>query len=1043
MWALTAPPGAGLRAQGADQGAPAVDPEAAAIRNAPGIDADLGGDPIRLPGLRAEGEPGRIPPFVVRIGARWTDLEPEEGVFTWTALEEAIRAARGVGARVIVNLHGAHPGHTGGRALSPSDEAGLEAWTALLREVVRRHQDEVWAWQVGRHPEPQATSEEALVEHAARAWAFVFKRSAVAVRSADPDAFVGMGPIDPSAVRFATVLYEEDVAPYADALAAGFDGTESDRAGLQGLAGLLLVHDPSAKLWVHDVPVLVGIEGYGQILRAFTVGLEREAQLVTFRDPPDSEGLPYHAALLENLRARFTTGYAPLVESGRGVQALSASGQPLPGGRTARFFDADEKHVLMVYDAGPAVERGAFGVFVLDGVDVAEPALHDVAAGESAPNVALQKDESAGLTRVALPLADYPLVLGYRRFTTPEYAAEGEKLDVTGERIPTAEEIIARHQPVQEAQDALLESLRAEATEEWHFTAGATGSIDVRFDSGFYYDPQDGAEWEQREIYINGVRWRANTIPELPFIMPERAVSLPLVVTLSKEYRYEYEGREDVNGFDCYVVSFEPIDETKNLSKGKVWIDTKTYAKVRIAQAQDNQPAPIVSNDQRDTYAPVTGPDGFQYWILSRIDSEQIYSTVGQHIVVTKSVRLRDFEINSPDFAEKRAAAHASDHTMMRETEKGMRYLLRNSDGSRTVKEEPSTMSLFLLGGVLANESLPFPIPLAGIDWLETDLAGRGIQANVLFAGAFVLGLIADPEFLGTRLEASADLVGLAISPADRIVREDPISGELEEEEEEEISQKTQSLALGLGLPFWKFFKLKAEGRLTYSDYGRTDDSCGSLVIPSDTWVRSGTIRGEFNRRAWGLEAEHEWAWRSHHEPWGMEAATPSSPCPSAGAGTPPDFFESAKDYVRYGGTLAKNFYLPHSQKLTFRLSGKGSRDLDRFSKYEVWFFGDRIRGLSGGGVHYTNGGIVRADYAFSVGDVIRFGGGVDFARLKDRQQLQPFHNFTGAGISATFPAPWNLLIQLEYGLVVDSDIAEFEGEQEILLTVFRLQSQR
>ncbi|HXI01882.1 MAG TPA: hypothetical protein VNI57_01785, partial [Candidatus Saccharimonadales bacterium] len=733
-----------------------------------------------------------------------------------------------------------------------------------------------------------------------------------------------------------------------------------------------------------------------------------------------------------------------LVESGPGVKVLSTSGEPLAGARVLRFFDADSKTVLMFYDGGPGAAKGEFAVFVLDSVDIAQPDLHDLAAGESAPNIALQKDEASGLTRAALPLAGYPLVLSYRRFTTPEYAREGERLNVTGERIPSADEIIAKYQAVQEAQDALLKTVRADATEEWHFTTGATGSFDLRFEEGYFYDPNIGAEWEQREVYANGVRWRTNRIPELPFLLPEKAASLPLVVSLSKEYQYEYDGREDVDGFDCYVISFKPVDDTKLLSKGRVWIDTKTFERVRIAQAQKNQPAPIISNDQRDTYAPVTGPDGFTYWILSRIDSEQIYSIGGRNFVITKSVRLRDFKINSSDFGEKRTAALASTHTMLRDTDQGMRYLQRHSDGSRTVKTEPSTMNLFALGGVLANKSLPFPVPLAGINWFESDLGHKGLQSNVFFAGAFLFANLSDPKLFGSPFEANADLVGLAVAGTDRLVRENPSTDHLRERSEEEITRKTQRLTLGLGLPFWKFFKIKGEGRLEYVDYGRTKDTCDAFVSPRNTWVRSGILSAEFERRAWGLELDHEWAWRSRNEPWGLDAADPNAACVSAAVRQlPPDFSESAKTYVRYGGTIAKNFYLPHNQKILFRLSGQGSRDLDRFSKYGVSFFDNRIRGFSGGGIHYTNGGLFRADYAFSVGKVVRFGGGVDFARLRDRQQLEPFRDYTGAGVSAQFAAPWNLLVRLEYGVAVQSDIPEYQGDQEILLTVLKLFAQR
>ena len=939
------------------------EPGGAPDRNSPGLDQLVSRGPVVLQPSDGAGEEG-TPPLTVRLIATWSEVEPAPGRYAWDALESVVESARRAGARIILNIRGGHAVHSAGRAsMAPSDTEAVEAWTALLRAASERFGPRVWAWQIGSHPERADMAGSA--EGVARDFAFVYKRSAVAVKSAAPEARVALPTIDPSASGFLATLFEEEIAPYADAVSAAFDGGEGARAGLAAIAGLILVHDPSAQLWVNGVGVLVGIEGYGQILRAWSAALESEAALVTFDDPVDSTGAPFHLAAIRNIRGLFSSGYAPLVESGRGVRALTASGGELAGGRVARFFDGDSRTVLMVYDSGAAAQPGDFGVFVLDTVDLAEPALHDLAAGESAPNVALQKDEAAGVTRVALPLAPYPLVLSYRRFTSPEYAAEGESLDVTRERLPSAEEIIARYQAVQEAQDALLQSLSADATEEWHFTAETSGSFDIRFESGFLFDPAVGAEWEQREVFINGVRWRSNSIPEIPFMMPEKSASLPLVVTLSRQYRYTYQGRETVNGFDCHVISFEPLDPGGNLSKGRVWIDTASHARVRIAQSQDRQPTPLVSNDQRDTYAPVIGPDGFRYWILSRIDSEQVYSTLGRNIVMTKSVDLRDFVINGPDFGKRREEALASSHTMLRDTEKGMRYLQRHADGSRTVKENPSTMNLFVLGGILANQSFPFPIPLAGIDWFEADLGGSGAQANVFFAGAFLVATIADPSFLGTRLEAHAELVGLAVSGTDRVVRDNPLTGRLNEKEREEITQKSQSLTLSLGLPFWNYFKLKGSGRLSYSDYGRTDDTCNPFKTPRDTYVRSGTLAGEFNRRAWSLEMEHEWAWRTRHEPWGLDAADPNGGCPPAGGGAiPPDFSQSAKNYVRYGGTITKNFFLPRNQKIFIRLAGNGSRDLDRFSKYRVSFFGDRIRGFSGGGIHYTNGGPWFQEYA-------------------------------------------------------------------------------
>ena len=105
--------------------------------------------------------------------------------------------------------------------------------------------------------------------------------------------------------------------------------------------------------------------------------MEAEATLTTFKDPPDQSGEPFHLDALQRARDLFTPDYGPLVEGGRGVRALSSSGETLRGALTVRFFSAEEKRVLMGYDGGAGV--GKYAIYVLDGLDIAGPVLHDLA----------------------------------------------------------------------------------------------------------------------------------------------------------------------------------------------------------------------------------------------------------------------------------------------------------------------------------------------------------------------------------------------------------------------------------------------------------------------------------------------------------------------------------------------------------------------------------------------------------------------------------------------------------------------------------------
>ena len=146
------------------------------------------------------------------------------------------------------------------------------------------------------------------------------------------------------------------------------------------------------------------------------------------------------------------------------------------------------------------------------------------------------------------------------------------------------------------------------------------------------------------------------------------------------------------------------------------------------------------------------------------------------------------------------------------------------------------------------------------------------------------------------------------------------------------------------------------------------------------------------------------------------------------------EFFEGSKDFVLYEGTVSKDFFLPLNQKVHTSLNLAGGSDLDRFSKYHFGFFGNRVRGFSGAGIRYTQGARAQVQYAFNLGQVIRFDATVDHARPTDDYQ-----NLTGFGISGQTILGPNLIISLDWGIAVASDVEQYRGDQEVLLTILRL----
>ena len=101
-----------------------------------------------------------------------------------------------------------------------------------------------------------------------------------------------------------------------------------------------------------------------------------------------------------------------------------------------------------------------------------------------------------------------------------------------------------------------------------------------------YYVAGDGIEWEELSFSVNGSKWGADR-PPFPLLQAEKVLSLPLQLRFGADYRYRLEGTERVGEFDCYVVRFDPADDDpRSLYRGTVWIERKTFARVKVPAVQ-------------------------------------------------------------------------------------------------------------------------------------------------------------------------------------------------------------------------------------------------------------------------------------------------------------------------------------------------------------------------------------------------------------------------------------------------------------------------
>ncbi len=371
-------------------------------------------------------------------------------------------------------------------------------------------------------------------------------------------------------------------------------------------------------------------------------------------------------------------------------------------------------------------------------------------------------------------------VLGLDRPTAAERQGVEEKVTVSSQREIPVEEILRRLQAFEDAQNRRLEHYSATNTTSLRFQpAAGTQAIEATLQGPFFFDPKTGTDWAWETLYVNGVKWRGKTLPEIPLIQPEKAAALPLEIHFTKEYRYRLRGSDTIDGRDAWVVDFTPAgpDASGKLYQGSVWIDKKLYSRLRTRAVQVGLEGEVLSNEETLFYTPVdaagqAAPWSAQSYMLPlRLVAQQILSVINAATIVERETRLTDVQINGPGFEEARKRVNASDVTMVRDTAKGLRYLVKDDQGERVVKEGFKASKLFGAGGLFYDDALDYPLPLAGINYFSFNFRGTGKQVNVFFGGALLTANIAEPRLFGSRFDAGANAFAIAIPLTDTIYR--------------------------------------------------------------------------------------------------------------------------------------------------------------------------------------------------------------------------------------------------------------------------------
>jgi hypothetical protein len=801
---------------------------------------------------------------------------------------------------------------------------------------------------------------------------FAIKQLASAARAASAGGRVGLdfsrGPGEPFSLDL-----EEGLGAYFDAIAAFAGRTPPAFADEGKERWLFILRTP-------------GVSAAGEIVRA-VASAERPLAIVGIFSTPEKGVDQSDWDSLARLQKYWT---ADVSRDPTATSATRRTGESFP---VLRFFDAKRFTPILFLPEDPEGRQ----TIELSGGSYAKASVENLASG------AKRDFDVHGAKTLELDLSRGPLAAVLEPAKRP---GERTAVEVEAARGLTAEEIVARERAWDAGQREKVETFIASMDASLRFrVADVNETFDLTILGPFFFHRGEPGDWVWREFYLNGVKWKGKTLPKIPILQPEKVTTLPLDIRLTEDYRYELAGTTDLGGRRAYEIAFAPKEAVgdRPAYRGKVWIDAETFGLLRRDSVQMNLKGETLSNVQTEIYRPVPGhPDAM---LPLEIRGQQVFSTAGRTTAIEREVKMNEVEVNPPTFDARRREAYASEAQMIRDTERGMRYLVPDpaKPGTRIVEEKISKKSTFGLAGAFYDDALDYPIPLLGIQHFNFDLWGRGKQLSLFFGGALLTANYTDPSLGGGRFDLGADLFGVAVPFGDVAYRNGhEVAGE-------KIKHLPAVFQVNVGRPLGPYVKTSLGLFTRWDNYQRDKETASDFVTPVDTFTDGAELRIVGNYRGFNATAIGGYYRRRDWQPWGIPETSEYDP--------------TQRDYLKYQLSLTKDQYFPGFRKLHLGLTYLDGQDLDRFSKYEFGAFsGAPIHGFKSGSVKTETALVGTISYGLNIEDIIRFEAVFDQAIARDKRSGYDNTYFAGAGLLGSLNGPWqNSLLRFEVGVPVVS----------------------
>lgn len=583
------------------------------------------------------------------------------------------------------------------------------------------------------------------------------------------------------------------------------------------------------------------------------------------------------------------------------------------------------------------------------------------------------------------------------------------EVGVNSERQLSAEEIVAKARAWMTMQSRRLHCFIADMSVNYSLTVGNLNeTFDLLIRGPYFSSRGEPADWVQQDFFLNRIKWKSKKIPKIPLLQPEKVSVVPLEIELSELYQYQRSHDETLAGTAVYVIHFKPGPGLKDQSayEGRLWISKKDGAILQKELNQLNLKGEVLSNVETQTISPM-GSDG-EICLPTRLVGHQIFNIAGTLTHIEKLIEYDNIRINPVDFTAQRQAARDSDARMVRDTDRGLRYLVKDSQsGERTVEWQQSKTQTAAIFGSFYDSSYEFPVPLAGINYLNFDLGGRGKgrQTNIFFAGAMLLANYTDPSLFGSGISFNANLNGIAFASRNKIYRNLDLSPG------ETIKDQSFKSFISFGFSLTRNVKLTAVLGADYYMYSRhKEDTNPEFILPRDNLTGSIRLKLDASFKGFTLSCWADYGRRSDWGFWGLPEND--------------DYLASQKGFYRFRVIAAKDFHLSLFRKIQTKFTWLDSYRVDRFSAYKFGFFSElRVSGFNSGTIRAERALMFNLAYSYQLSQHFGLEFKYDSVLASNSSEEMSRQYFSGIAAAASTALPFwdNMLVKLEAGLPVVS----------------------